>query len=73
MKDVSGQRGGWGGLLRSARELPVSCMATERSLGTMLPLPRPSLLQYPGFNAGESVYKTRWMPPAQPFGMWGEA
>lgn len=27
----------------------------------------------PGYNADESVYKTRWMPPAKPFGVWGSA
>ena len=29
--------------------------------------------QVPGYNPGESVYKTRWMPPARPVGVWGEA
>lgn len=27
----------------------------------------------PGYKAEESVYKTRWMPPAQPAGVWGGA
>ena len=29
--------------------------------------------QVPDYKAGESVYKTRWMPPAKPVGAWGSA
>ena len=32
--------------------------------------PPPSAPQHPDFKAEESVYKTRWMPPAKPVGAW---
>lgn len=34
---------------------------------------RSFLPQVPDYKAGESVYKTRWMPPAKPVGAWGSA
>lgn len=71
MKNVSFEGGvGWVG---QGRWVARDCWGSGRLLEMTLPLRMLLPLQHPGFKAAESVYKTRWMPPARPFGMWGEA